>query len=355
MNKKLRTFTITKDISIKGAMRHMRDLGEKVLFLIDEKQKLIGALSDGDIRRWILSGGSLEEAVAKIYNAHPRFVKENYEIKDVKKIMLDFGIECVPVVNRNKKITNVLTWEEVFAGKVSKQKQPINAEVVVMAGGKGTRLDPFTRILPKPLIPIGDKPIIEIIMDKFCAYGVADFHLSVNHKARMLKSYFEETSGRYNIQYIEEKKPLGTIGSLKFINGKGGRPVVVTNCDIIIDCDYAELLAFHEEHHYDITIVVSCKNYVIPYGVCEIENGGKLTRIKEKPEYDLLINTGMYVINRNMIDLIPKNRFFNTTDLIAKAKQKGKKVGAFPINEKAWVDVGQWEEYHKAIDKMRMV
>jgi NDP-sugar pyrophosphorylase family protein len=199
------------------------------------------------------------------------------------------------------------------------------------------------------LIPIGDKPVIELIMDRFHEYGIKHFYVSLNHKARMIKSYFQEAQMPYRIDCLQEDIPLGTAGGLRMLEKNSAKKFLVTNCDVIIHSDYSELVRFHEDHQYDLTLVVSCRHYVIPYGVCVIENGGQLKSLKEKPEYDLLVNTGMYVINRSLLKLIPKNKAFDITDLIAKAKERGRKVGAFPINGHEWIDVGQWDEYQKAV------
>lgn len=349
-----RSFLIAKSCTVKETMRQMKQIGEKVLFVIDEENKLFGAISDGDIRKWILSEGSLDEAINKVCNKNPITVTENYDIEKVKKLMLDLKIEAIPVAKDNKDIIDILVWDTVFRGEVSKHKEEIKIPVVIMAGGKGDRLDPFTKILPKPLIPIGDKPIIEIIMNKFREYGVMEFYISVNHKSKMIKSYFEEIDSIYSIKYIEEPMPLGTAGSLRLLENIIDGSFLVTNCDIIIESDYSEMIKFHNENNYDMTLVVSCKHYVIPYGVCEIVNGGMLKTIREKPAHDLLVNTGMYIMKSKLFNLIPENQFFNITDLIMKAKQSHYKIGVFPVSEKSWIDVGRWEEYHKAVKRMHI-
>ncbi len=349
MSPNVKSYLIDENFTIKQTMRRMSEIGEKELFIVDAQLQLKGAVSDGDIRKWILKGGLLDDPVSGAFNRSPQSVKKGYRIKNVKQIMLDKKIESVPVLDDNGVVQEVLIWDAVFAGKVDKYKPKLNIPVIIMSGGRGTRLDPFTRILPKALIPIDGKPIIEVIMDKFNAYDIKDFFITVNHKARMIKSYFEEMNQKYRITYIEEDKPLGTAGSLKFLEKKLKDPFLVTNCDVIIDSDYGDIINFHTEHKYDLTVVVSCRHYVIPYGVCEIEGGGLLKSIKEKPEYDLLVNTGMYVMNNRILSLVPKNKFFNMTDLISVAKEKNFKIGVFPINEKSWMDIGQWEEYYKAI------
>jgi len=342
-------FLIPRNMTVKQAMKRLGEVGEKELFVVDDGNRLLGALSNGDIRRWILSEGGLEESVERVCNKKPKFIQENYEADHVKQMMIRSKIECVPIVQDDNIVKAILTWNEIFDGKVAKQKRRLSIPAVIMAGGKGTRLDPFTKILPKPLIPIGGKPIIELIMDKLNEYGINHFYVTINHKAKMIKSYFEEMNTKYKITYIEEEDPLGTAGGLKFFENKSKGSILVTNCDIIIDSDYYELKKFHDEHKFDLTLVVSWRHYVIPYGICEIESGGTLKRINEKPEYDLLVNTGMYMVKESMLKLIPSNEFFNVTDLIAKAKEEGYKIGVFPINERSWIDIGQWDEYHKAI------
>ena len=347
-DKKTEKFLITAKTTIKQAMRRMAEIGEKGLFVVDSKGKLIGSLSDGDIRKYILKGKGLNEKVKNVFNPHPRFVPEHYDMEAVKRLMLDKRIESVPVVNLQGVVKDMLVWGEVFDGKLPKYKEPFSTPIMIMAGGKGTRLDPFTRILPKPLIPIGDKPVIELIMDKFNAHGIRKFYVSINHKARMIKSYFEESGSKYEIIYIEEKEPLGTAGSLRLL-GRITKPLIVTNSDILIDMDYSELVRFHANRRYDLTMVVSLKHFCLPYGVCDLNAAGTLKSIKEKPEYDFLVNTGMYVVNPSLLPLIPKNKHFDFTELMVRAKSRGHAVGIFPVHEAAWTDVGQWEEYKRAL------
>ena len=221
-----------------------------------------------------------------------------------------------------------------------------------MAGGKGTRLEPFTKVLPKPLIPIHEKPVIEHILEHFTNVGVKQFILTVNYKARIMKAYFEELKPDYSIDFVEEQKPLGTAGSLKFLENKFNSPIFVTNCDIIIQADYPDIFAFHQNNGYDITLVASIKNYIIPYGTCELDGEGNLKKINEKPKYDLLVNTGLYVINPDILHLIPENESYDITYLIEDAMKKNKKVGVYPIDDDSWIDVGQWAEYQKAVDQL---
>lgn len=345
----LQSFLITENTSVKEAMKQMSEAGKKILFVIDQQNKLCGSLTDGDIRRWVLKEGSILARVAGVYQESPICFNEDYDIGDIKKIMLAKRINGVPVINRQREIVRILLWEDIFGNGNVASKETIDIPVVIMAGGKGDRLDPFTRILPKPLIPIGEKAIIELIMEKFLAYGVKEFFVTVNHKSRMIKAYFDEIKTPYRINYIKEDNPMGTAGSLRLLEQEIKKSVLVSNCDIIIESDYSEIVDFHEEKNNDITIVGSFRHFTIPYGICTIEAGGQLMSLEEKPERDFLVNTGMYLLKKDVLSLIPENQRFDMTDLVRSVKKQGGKVGVFPIDAKSWIDVGQWEEYHKSI------
>lgn len=347
----LNIMCIRKDATVKEAMRKIGENTGRVLYILEDGG-LLGSLSDGDIRKWILNEGKLSESVEKVCYKKPIFLNESYQMESVKQIMLRNKIESIPVLNSARKIVDILLWDDVFSGKKTRKKGKLDAQVVIMAGGKGERLHPFTTILPKPLIPVQGKPIIEIIIDRFKEFSVKEFHICLNYKSKMVKSYFEDKDMKYS--YIFEQKPLGTAGALKLLQGRLKSPFILTNCDIIIDSDYKDLIQFHQDHRNALTLVVSYRHYVIPYGVCEINNGGTLKSMHEKPEYDLLVNTGMYVLNADLLKLIPRNQNFNMTDLIEKARKRKLRIGIFPIRDKSWIDIGQWEEYHKAIDQLRV-
>jgi NDP-sugar pyrophosphorylase family protein len=267
--------------------------------------------------------------------------------------MLNVNLGCVPVVNPTREIVQLLFWKQMFqSGEANQPKRRLDLPVVIMAGGKGTRLAPFTSVLPKPLIPVGDRTVIEIIIDQFLPYGLDSFHLSINYKSKILKSFFEELAPKYSVSYLEENEPRGTAGSLKALYSHSPDNLIVTNCDIVIQADYAELVSFHTDNNYDLTLVASVKDYHIPYGVCELEKGGSLARITEKPQYSFLVNTGMYVVRRDRLNLIPEQDRCDMTDLIEKIKNAGGRVGVFPIGENAWADTGEWAEYRKSLESL---
>jgi len=346
-------FLILQTHTIRQAMEQLEKTEEKIIFVVDGESRLLGSLTDGDIRRWILSDGDLKAQVLQICNRKPFVVEESFAIEQIRSHMLDRNLSCVPVVNRSREIVRLLFWKEMFqAGGVFKAKRRLDVPVVIMAGGQGTRLAPFTSVLPKPLIPVGDKTIIEVIIDQFLPYGLHNFHLSINYKSKILKSFFEELDPSYSVSYLEEDEPRGTAGALRGLHSSSRDNLIVTNCDIVIQADYADLVAFHTDSAYDLTLVASVKDYHIPYGVCELEKGGGLARITEKPQYSFLVNTGMYVVRRDRLDLIPESSRCDMTDLIEKIKSAGGRIGVFPIGENAWVDTGEWAEYRKAIESL---
>lgn len=348
--------TLSPDVSLKTAMRELDKTAEKVLLVVDEEGKLLGTLTDGDIRRFILQGHNLDHDIAKAYNPSPDIVwQDNIDMEKIREVFLRRKIELLPVVDKNRKVVDYVIWEDAFGegSKVVKPKRQIDIPVVIMAGGKGTRLAPFTNILPKPLIPIGNRPVIELIIERFRAHGIQHYYLSINHMARIIQAYFEERSPDYEMHIFQEQKPLGTAGSLKLLQDKLNTPFFVSNCDIVIDTDYADLYTFHRKMHNDITMVASLKHYHIPYGICEVDNGGVLKSIIEKPEYSFLVNTGLYVLNADVLTFIPDDQLYHITQLMDDVRDNGGKVGVFPISEESWMDVGEWKEYKQVVEKLR--
>ncbi len=351
MRDDLRQYCIPPDLDLKSALVMLDNTGNKILFVADTTDRLLGTLTDGDIRRWILSNGKLNARVERICNTKPFTAAPGYNVEEVAATMITRKFTAIPVVDDDGRLVDIVFWSDVFSREHHVETRPLGADVVIMAGGRGTRLDPFTKILPKPLIPIGDRTILEIIIDKFRAYHAEHFYITVNHKSKIIKSYFEELQPEYGITYVDETQPLGTAGSLRYLQGRLSERVVVTNCDIIIDADYNSICDYHVAEGNAITIVGSLKHVKIPYGVCEIEVGGQLRAMTEKPVYDVLVNTGMYVANSAMLELIPEGRMYHMTHLVEDAMARGEKVGVFPIGENAWKDTGEWEEYRKTLQR----
>jgi dTDP-glucose pyrophosphorylase len=340
---------LTKD-SIRSAIKKMDENGTGIVVCMNEDNIIVGILTDGDFRRAILKGVSLEENILKILNRNFYYLQKDYTEEDVIATFKLTKGKPIPILDKGKLI-KVITEQEFFnirpQEEVRDELKDLSA--VIMAGGKGTRLDPLTKIIPKALIPIGDKPIIELIIEKYRKYGVKNFYISVNHKSRMIKIYFEDSDQRNNINYVDEEKPLGTAGSLKFLEKIIKTPLFVSNCDVLILADYYEIYKFHLSGNYSMTIVGSMQHHKIPYGVCEIEKGGDLKEFKEKPEFDFLVNTGMYVLNPEVLKVIPHSQYFDFNELINQLMLSNKRIGVFPVSEKSWIDVGQWDEYKKSL------
>lgn len=348
----LEDLIVNKFTSIVDAMKQLDKIAKKILFVVDDDKSYIGSLTDGDIRRFILKTGNLDGTVLDVCNKSSFYVRTGYNKNDALEYMRKNDINYAPVIGEKGLIVEFLINEDKEHSLKIKVLNKIDLPVVIMAGGFGTRLEPFTKVLPKPLIPIGDKTILEIIIDKFINYGVENIWLSVNYKSYIIKSYLAEQNIPCRIEYIQEERPLGTIGSLYLLKGKiKTDKFLLTNCDIIIDIDYFDLIEFHKKMNNDITIVVSAINFKIPYGVCKIKDG-ILSDIEEKPTFNLLVNTGMYIINTDLLALIPDNQFYNATDFIKEARKRNFKVGIYPISENSWIDIGQWSEYKKAIERL---
>lgn len=342
---------INTSASIREALKKMDKNGLGFLCVTDSGEKVIGVVTDGDFRRSILKDVQLNTNIVSISNREFKYLLKGYSPLEVDQFFSKYRINIIPVLDDNFRLIDFVRRSE-HTETDAQIDISLQSKVVIMAGGRGTRLDPFTRVLPKPLIPIGDKTILEIIIEKFTRYKISDFYISVNHKSKIIKSYFEELEPSYTIHYLHEEIPLGTAGALWQLNGKFDEPIFITNCDIIIEARYEEIIDFHSKNMNDITIVASLKHYSIPYGILKIENGGFLSELQEKPEIDFLINTGMYVLNPHVLEIIPENTFYNMTDLILDAKRLGKSVKVFPISENSWTDIGEWIEYKRALEKL---
>ena len=227
--------------------------------------------------------------------------------------------------------------------------------VVIMAGGKGTRLYPYTKILPKPLVPIGDTPIVERIINYFSDFGMKSFYMTVNYKKAMIRSYFDEVEKDYTIKYVEENKPLGTGGSIKLIEDRFDRPIFISNCDSLILADYYDIYQHHLNAGNHITVVSALKNIQVPYGVMHTGENGALKSMEEKPKLSYFINTGMYVINPETIDLIPDDTMFHMTHLVEAVMKKGGKVGTYPVSEDSFLDMGELDEMKRMEEKLHIV
>lgn len=348
MHDKLDKLFISLEASIKEAMKQMDLTGEKILIVVDRENKLLGTMTDGDIRRFILKSGSTTGQVALCFNKTSISQQEGDGEDHARNLMIENKLEAIPVTDKDKCVRDLFVWSDLFKD-TKRHVEKIDVPVVIMAGGKGERLDPFTKILPKSLIPVGEKPILEVIMDTFNQHGIKNFYLTVNYKGEMIKSYFENVELMYNLNFIWEKDFLGTAGGLRFLPEDFPKTFIVSNCDILVDADYSDLLKFHKENKNDLTMIGAFKHHIIPYGVIEFSTNGTVEKITEKPEYDFNINTGVYVMEKKTLNYIPKDKFFHTTHLMENLLKDGKKIGVYPVSEKSYIDIGQWEEYRENV------
>ncbi len=351
----LMTFTDFEDIlvdssiSLIEAIKIMNETSKQLVLVVDDSNKLIGIIADGDIRRALATNIQFESPVDLMMNRNPRTLTSPANKKKALSLMKKHDVKHIPVVDDNNRVTGLLIWKDLVKNGDIQVKEKPNT-VVIMAGGKGTRLDLFTKILPKPLIPIGEKPIIERIMDNFSKFGFKNFLISLNYKADMIKLYLSENHQNYNIKYIQEDTFLGTAGALSLAKGPINDTMIVTNCDVIVDANFDKLFQYHKDNKNAATIMGSMRNVKIPYGVLQTNNGD-LEKIDEKPEFNFVINSGIYILEPEILNLIPYNKPMDMPDLLLSAKLKGYKVQVYPVTC-SWFDVGQWAEYKLAIDHM---
>lgn len=346
----LKDRTIQVTSTLLEALKKM-DVLDKKLLIVLETEKFEGLLSAGDIQRAIIQNKPLETTVKEVLRQNIRIAHPQDSLESIKKMMFEFRMELCPVVDENNEIVNVFFWEDILEGKKPQPLSQFNLPVVIMAGGVGSRLKPLTNVLPKPLIPIGEKTIIEDIFERFNNYGCTQFYISVNYKADLIEYYLRNQHLPYQLDFFLEEKPMGTGGSLSLLKGKINQTFFVSNCDIIIEQDYSEILDYHCSNQNEITVVAALKHYPIAYGTIKTGENGKLLKLVEKPELTFKINSGMYVLEPHLINEVPENDFFHITHLIEKVKKRGGNVGVFPVSEKSWKDIGSWEEYVQNILK----
>lgn len=340
----LNKFIGSEQLTVSEAMQRIDQSANGILFLVNGNYILTSCITDGDIRRYLLSGGKMEECVVNAANKHPKLAKS---IDEARMLYHKRNYIAIPVVDNNGKLLDVYTGETEIS---TKQYKPLNIPVVINAGGKGTRLDPFTRVLPKPLIPVGDLPIIELIMQEYQHYECFDFHIIVNYKKDLIKAYFHDSDNAYTISWYDEEKPLGTGGGLSLVKGKLNSTFFFANCDALLTANYESMIDFHKNNHNAITMICAYKNLNIPYGVVEIGENGIIASMKEKPLLSFLTNTGIYIVEPEVVDDMVDGENIGFPDIVERQRQKGRKVAVFPVSENDWMDMGQISE----LEKMRV-
>jgi dTDP-glucose pyrophosphorylase len=339
--KEWKQILIVQNVTIHDTLRIIDSSAMQIALVVDEENRLLGTVTDGDIRRGILKGINLDDPVKKIMNPHPTVAK-SYERRDIVLAVMKLKrLNHIPVIDDEGRVINVETLQDLIQADV---KDNI---VVLMAGGLGTRLRPLTDECPKPLLKVGGKPVLETILDNFMEYGFRKFYLSVNYRADMIKEYFGD-GNRWGVEidYIYEDKQLGTAGALSLLPVKPKQPLLVMNGDLLTKVNFQQLLDFHSVHQAQATMCVREYHFQVPYGVVKMDQH-RLMGIDEKPVQRFFVNAGIYVLEPKTLELIPNNEFFDMPNLFKRIIDKGEETTAFPIRE-YWMDIGQLNDYEKA-------
>lgn len=334
-------FLIDETSTVMDALKQLDHVANKILF-VSEENKLIATVTDGDIRRWILKSGNLDSEIKEIANYSPKSLSIGRK-GQANNYMQEHSITALPIINENDEIKSIVFLNDEQISRDSNFSLP----VVIMAGGLGTRLYPFTKILPKPLIPVGDIPIVERVINRFYDAGSEQFYLIINHKKEMIKAYFNELEKQYKVNYVEEETPLGTGGGLSLLKEEIAQTFILSNSDILIDADYEDIYDHHQSEGNLITMVCSLKSIEIPYGVVEIDESGEIESMQEKPELSFFTNTGVYIVEPKVIEELKMGTSIDFTTIIEKYKENGDRIGVYPISEYSWMDMGQLEELRK--------
>ncbi len=327
--------------SVRDAMKVLNSSGLQILLAVNNQNKLVGTLTDGDIRRGLLKGLSLEEPINSFMNRNFRFKFENQTQQEITKYMLEKKIMRMPVLNSSKEVVDLILIEEIE--KEQYKSQP----VLIMAGGQGKRLRPFTENCPKPMLKIKNKPILEIVLENCISHGFHEFYISVNYLKEEIINYFDDGK-KWNIKihYLIEDKPLGTAGALYLLQKKINQPMLVINGDVLTKLNLKKFLDFHFEQQADASIAVREQKLQLQYGVVK-NDGFNFIGIEEKPILKNFINTGIYIINPSIIDEIIENEYLDMPNLLMNSKINGNKICIYPLHE-YWIDIGIPETLNKA-------
>lgn len=312
---------------------------------VHRDKKLLASVTDGDIRRFLLNFKDIDAPIIDAAYRDVKYIELGQEC-NAFKLMKKYQVNSMPVLD-NGRIVDVVCKDGSYRSKISRVALP----VVIMAGGKGTRLYPYTKILPKALIPVGELPIAEHIIEQFKKYACKDFYFILNHKKNMIKAYFNEIDRDYNLCYIDEDKPLGTGGGLALLKGKINSSFILSNCDILIQTDLSAVYHFHKKNKNIITMICSLKQFQIPYGIVETDEEGQILSLQEKPEMSFFTNTGCYFVEPRVVDEMEENIEIGFPQIVERYKAAGENVGVYPIPEDAWLDMGQMDE----LEKMKQV
>jgi dTDP-glucose pyrophosphorylase len=342
-------FIVPENLPVIEAMDVIDKNSKGIVFICDDNI-VLATLSDGDIRRHILAGKSLTAPVSEAANYQFHALPETSSRKEVRELCDKLLLNIIPGIDRHGKLVTIFFKDKYAVSAVSK----IDVPVVIMAGGKGTRLFPYTKVLPKPLIPIGELTITEHIMNQFIEFGCSKFTIIVNHRKEMIKAYFyEKKMLDVSVNFFEEEQFLGTGGGLSLLRTKMQGTFFFTNCDILVLENYSNLYEHHKASGNVLTMVCATKTLSFPYGTVDIGEDGNIRALLEKPSYSFLTNTGFYIIEPEFLDFVPDNTFIHITDIIQNCIGKGEKIGVYPVSESQWFDMGNHEDMNRMRKKLQ--
>lgn len=345
MDFSLEKYCLNKHSSIKEALQVIDKNVTGAAVVLNDNVEIYGIVTDGDIRRALLKGLNLNDEVQEICNTNYKFLESCVSKKKAKEFMLQHKIRQIPIINEEKKLIDIYILDDLL----SYDKK--DNYVFILAGGLGTRLRPLTENVPKPMLEIGGKPILERIINQFKDYGFFNFLISINYKGEVIEDYFKDGKNfDVNIKYIKETKKLGTAGSIKLAKNTINKPFIVINGDILTSIDFDYFLKYHMDNKFQITVGVRNYEIKVPYGVMVSDNLN-IKEIKEKPVYSFNINSGVYAMDPSAIDYIPENEFYNMTDLINDILKHKKNAGIYNISE-YWSDIGRMDDFNKANDEV---
>ena len=340
-------YCIPQTATIREALKRINEISgsAQMLFVLNEDQQVVGTLSDGDIRRGLITGHELSESVEQILFRNFRYLRENnIDIEQLREFR-ELKLPVVPILNNEGRLLDYINFH--------KQKSLLPIDAVIMAGGKGERLRPLTLTTPKPLLPVGNKVIIDHNVDRLIAYGVKNISVTVNYLAEQLEEHYREPRNNVQIQCVREQKFLGTIGAVRLVSEFHNDVVLVMNSDLFTDIDYENMYLHFIENKADMSIAAVPYTVSIPFGICDLD-GRDVKGIVEKPTYNYYVNAGIYMLRREMLTKIPYNEFYNATDLIETLVRNNDRVIRYPLNG-TWIDIGTMSEYQKAKDLVKHI
>lgn len=331
---------VQKECTIRQILQTIDNGTKGIVIVVNDENKLLGTITDGDVRRALLSGASLNDKIDNIIHLNPVFIYESTPKEEVKDIFIRKAIKDIPIVNNDNVVVDIISINDLLLTKGKENP------VVIMAGGLGSRLKDLTKEIPKPMLKIGDKPILQHVINNFAQYGFNKILVSVNYKAEIIENYFQDGYAYgVKINYIRENKRMGTAGGIRLAKDYIDKDFFVINADIFTNLNMENMMEFHEKNSFDITVGIRKFSYQIPYGVLKLE-GNYVKGLVEKPITDYYINGGIYCLNPKVIEFIPMDQYFEITELIQMCINNGLRVGSYEI-EGYWMDIGKEEDYNK--------